>query len=973
MKNEAEFIERRIITGLIVSKDFHERIEKVWSPTFLESPELRTIADWCVTYFQKYNKAPDTDIQSIYLEQLKGGKIPKADGQYIEELLEDLSDEYGRDMQFNSAYLYDQTIKYFKSQELEKHYREIEALNDMGQVDEAEKLAQSYTPTILDDTDTGLELSSDEALERVDRAFSETGQSVLTYPGALGELWNEHLIRGGFVTFLAPEKRGKCITGDQRILLSDGSYMPLIDVIKNKRKDVISFDEEKHVFVVGEITDYWENGVKPVYKITTRSGRTISVTKNHPLLTPDGWKELENIDIGEFIAVPKKCPVFGKADLPDHEVRLLAYFIADGCMREYSYQHEQKGQHTSSHISFSKGDEDIRKDFSECVSRMGCKVVWRTEIEAAIINSDENRYKQNKNYVLHWIKTHGMWNKMSKDKIIPEAIFQLPKSKLALFLQTLFTCDGWVNEAPNNRDYQIGYASASKTLSEQIHFLLSRFGVVSKLYFTDNDKSGSWTVSIADTENMKLFCDEIGFLFKKEDKAIRVLSKLPNARRSFLDKFPYQIARQFHDDILMELEGRQGIDLTRGRHERASRFRSIFTKAPSVREQIAKKAPLMRQSFQEVENTKTGKKYLDSCILWDEIMLIEYQEDLPTFDLTVDKHHNFIAENIIVHNSFLLMEMALRAIRQKANVAYFDAGDNTEAQVLRRICIYIARKSDKEKYCQERYRPVGDCIYNQLDTCERDDRNCDHGIFEGVPLVDFLSQIHQFVNIETLREKYEEFPDYETCKSYGCRKRRGTVWLLRVKKTRPLISKQAKKELQEFFRKYKRRFKLITYPAGTLTVSEMRRSLDAWERHTGFVPDIVAADYADLFSASDGDVSEFRHQQNHIWKGLRGLSQERHVLMVSATQADTDSYKKGRLSMSNFSEDKRKLAHVTAQYGLNQDVAGREKSLGVLRINEIVVREGEFSSDNEVAILQDLAAGRAYMESYSLKPTSANN
>ena len=101
-----------------------------------------------------------------------------------------------------------------------------------------------------------------------------------------------------------------------------------------------------------------------------------------------------------------------------------------------------------------------------------------------------------------------------------------------------------------------------------------------------------------------------------------------------------------------------------------------------------------------------------------------------------------------------------------------------------------------------------------------------------------------------------------------------------------------------------------------------------------------------------------------MWKNLRALSQERHVLLITATQADKDSYKKGRLSLSNFSEDKRKLAHVTAQYGLNQDPQGREKKLGIMRINEIVVREGEFSSDNEVYVLQDLATGRPFLESF---------
>lgn len=520
MNSDQEFIERRIITGLIVSTEYLERIHQFWNPTFLESPEIRVVASWCIKHFEEYKTAPDTNIQDIYLEQLKNGKVSKSDGQYIEELLDDLSEEHGRGTKFNAAYLYDQTIQYFKSQELEQHNRQVQNLIDRGEIEDAEKLALSYKPTILEDKEIGLELSSEEAMARMERAFLETYQPVVSYPGALGEMLNPHLIRGGFVTFLAPEKRGK---------------------------------------------------------------------------------------------------------------------------------------------------------------------------------------------------------------------------------------------------------------------------------------------------------------------------------------------------------------------------------------------------------------------------------------------------------SFLLLDIAMRGIRQKANVAYFEAGDMTEAQVLRRIGMYIAQRSDKEMNCRERYRPVGDCLFNQNDTCTRPDRNCDHGIheYEKADLGMFKKD-----PMPILIDWYEKYPDYEPCDSTHCTERKGVVWIKKVKRCRPLTGEQAAKKLHQFFGKYKRRFKLTTYSAGTLTVSEMKRVLNAWEKRDGFIPDIIIVDYADILSADDGKTSEFRHRQDHVWKSLRGLSQERHALVISATQADAASYTKGRLSLSNFSEDKRKLAHVTAQYGLNQDPDGVEKSIGILRVNEIVVREGAFSPNNEVCILQDLAVARPFLESF---------
>lgn len=521
MRDDQEFIERRIVTGLIVSTEYLDRVYGFWQTALLESPELRTVADWCLEFYREYQEAPDSNIKVIF--QSKENTLGRADQKYIEELLASMSDEYGRDTQFNAAYLYDQTVHYLKQRELERHNEEVQTLTESGRVEEAEQLVQSFTPTIVEDEDTGLDLSSEDALERVERAFSDTNQNVLSYPGALGRMWDEHLVRGGFVSFLAPEKRGK---------------------------------------------------------------------------------------------------------------------------------------------------------------------------------------------------------------------------------------------------------------------------------------------------------------------------------------------------------------------------------------------------------------------------------------------------------TFMLLELGLKAIRQKANVAFFECGDMTEEQILRRICVYVAQKSDKEKYCQERFKPEGDCVFNQLDLCDRNDRNCDHGIFEDVDFNTFFREQKRYVKLDTLMDKYEEYPDYRPCDSHGCMERKGAVWIKRVKATRPLTGKEAQTELKRFFDTYRRRFKLLCQPAGMTTVSHIRNSLDNWERYDGFVPDIIAIDYADLLSADDGQTSEFRHRQDHIWKGLRALSQERHALVLTATQADSNSYTQGRLSLSNFSEDKRKLSHVTAQYGLNQDPQGREKELGLLRVNEIVVREGEFSADHEATVLQDLAAGRPFLESY---------
>jgi hypothetical protein len=311
-----------------------------------------------------------------------------------------------------------------------------------------------------------------------------------------------------------------------------------------------------------------------------------------------------------------------------------------------------------------------------------------------------------------------------------------------------------------------------------------------------------------------------------------------------------------------------------------------------------------------------------------------------------------------------LTDVAFRALRQKCNVAFFQAGDMTENQYLRRLSIYLARRSDDPEYCAPHWRPVTDCAENQFDVCNRADRNCDHGVYDPDQYQAYKDEPHKFQRMSVLSDLAAANPGYKPCDAAGCLKHAPCAWLLRVKDKPVLTGEHAERVAREFFERYRRRFRLVTYPSGTLTCDEMQSCLEEWERQDDFVPDVIAVDYADIMSSEE---REFRHRQNAVWMGLRATSQRAHALVVTATQTDADSYKADTLKLSNFTEDKRKYSHVTAMFGLNQDPGGREKELGIMRINTILAREGAFNTADVVHVLQHLAAGRPFVESYRAK------
>lgn len=63
--------------------------------------------------------------------------------------------------------------------------------------------------------------------------------------------------------------------------------------------------------------------------------------------------------------------------------------------------------------------------------------------------------------------------------------------------------------------------------------------------------------------------------------------------------------------------------------------------------------------------------------------------------------------------------------------------------------------------------------------------------------------------------------------------------------------------------------------------------------------------------------------------------------MLTATQADAASFDANLITSSNFSEDRRKLDHVTAMIGINS--TDEEKECGIYRLNHIKRRDDDFS------------------------------
>jgi replicative DNA helicase len=121
---------------------------------------------------------------------------------------------------------------------------------------------------------------------------------------------------------------GKCLSYDSEIVLADGQIVTIAELYQQRQGSLLTLNDDGK-FTFTQPSAFVDDGIKPVFRVTTRLGRTVKTTITHPFLSIKGWQRLENLQVGDQIAVPNKINIFGRETIPDDEVKLLAYALAD--------------------------------------------------------------------------------------------------------------------------------------------------------------------------------------------------------------------------------------------------------------------------------------------------------------------------------------------------------------------------------------------------------------------------------------------------------------------------------------------------------------------------------------------------------------------------------------------------------------------------------------------------------------------
>ncbi|HLO47176.1 MAG TPA: replicative DNA helicase [Kamptonema sp.] len=523
----------------------------------------------------------------------------------------------------------------------------------------------------------------------------ENRNEGLTLPGIPCGFYDLDAMTGGFqrsdlIIVAGRPSMGKCIAFDTLIVQKDGSLSTIAEIYRQRQAQLLTLGKDWK-FYITQPSAFIDDGVKPTFRVTTRLGRFIETTITHPYLTITGWRKLAEIKVGDKIAVPRKIDVFGTDTIRPCEVKLLAYLIGDGCL-------------VDSTPKFTNNHPLIQADFTQAAQEFADLKVRNDVIENKATTLYVSLSQGKKNPLTAWLEKLEIWNKNAHNKTIPSLIFRLDKSQIALFLNRLFSTDGWATVLTSGQG-QLGYCSVSETLARQIQHLLLRFGIIAALrrrYVKyKNTRRIAWQLDITDAKSIKTFISDIG-IFGKEVAVGKVQEALANKK--------YQTNRDLIPiEIWEEIAAAKGSEpwAVLARRAEIKGYTNIHVGKRSLsRERLFILATALESlSLQQLAT---------SDIYWDEIVSIEPMGCKQVYDLTIPETHNFLANDICVHNTAFCTNIAHRiAAEQKLPIAIFSLEMSKEQLVQRLLSSEAGIESNRlrsGRISQNEWAPISSAI-----------------------------------------------------------------------------------------------------------------------------------------------------------------------------------------------------------------------------------------------------------------------
>ena len=275
-----------------------------------------------------------------------------------------------------------------------------------------------------------------------------------------------------------------------------------------KQEDgIIGFDNISSKAVSQDITWMKPPAEKECYRITTKRGRVLECSGDHPILTVvkkrkgkfryfgSDFRRADSLRVGRKICVSDGVDIWGDKKMFDPY--LVGILIGDG-----SYGFDKTP-------IVSTGDDEvydyIRSKYECCIEKQ-----YKTK--------DGKDYREIRiKGICHELRELGIYGQTKKNKTLPLNIHSYRREDVIMMIRGYFDADATFYSNNNNRDHRISLGSCNRHLLEEVKDVLFKFGIHSTISYSPSknpaDRSiilDSYVCNILDKLSMLKYCDIIG-------------------------------------------------------------------------------------------------------------------------------------------------------------------------------------------------------------------------------------------------------------------------------------------------------------------------------------------------------------------------------------------------------------------------------------------------------------------------------
>lgn len=305
-----------------------------------------------------------------------------------------------------------------------------------------------------------------------------------------------------------------CVAPWTLVTMADGSRRMAKDLRPGDL--ILAFDHNKDRLVLARVKHALDNGMAPLYRVTTARGRVTEVTGNHRFWhrfgrtdSPKyGWIKAEDLRLGDRLGIALGGPLCVFNGMNVGEAYLLGVMVGDGSCK-------------TSCPRITNREPAIVAACNQVLRPNGCEFATQSNLKYHHARSLIRRPgSKSLNWLRRVLRQHGLEGKTCFDKRVPKAVFSGGPDVWAAFLSGYLDTDGYVLKGI------IAWCSCNRELLADCQHLLATLGIQSSLNSVPSETATDglqWRLEIRDKRSLR---NAVGVLVPAHPRKAAKLKKL---------------------------------------------------------------------------------------------------------------------------------------------------------------------------------------------------------------------------------------------------------------------------------------------------------------------------------------------------------------------------------------------------------------------------------------------------------------